>query len=73
MNGPRGDDIAAQTATAASYTASAVGLGIGGWLQANWLSVLSAIFIVLTFFVQLYYASREERRRNERHDRDMHK
>lgn len=58
-------------AATASYAASISGLGIGNWFHENWLSLISTMFMVATFVVQVYYSQREDKRRNESHQRRM--
>lgn len=53
-------------ATGVSYTTSATGL----WLADNWLQVLSAIVIVLTFLTQMWFGIRKDRREFQQEQRD---
>lgn len=48
--------------TAAGYTTSSFGLGVGAWLANNWLAALSAAGICLTIFFQWRQDRRQERR-----------
>lgn len=66
-----------EIATGISYTASSGGLAIGTVIADYWLQILSAIFLVLTYATQLYFASKRDRRdrrdreRDDRRDRAM--
>ena len=48
--------------TAAGWTASSVGLGIGTWFTQNWLAALSGLGIVITIYFQYRRDRRQERR-----------
>ena len=48
--------------TAAGYTTSSVGLGVGAWFAQNWLAALSALGICCTIYFQFRHHRRQERR-----------
>ena len=55
--------------TAAGYSASSVGLGVGAWFAQNWLAALSAVGICCTIYFQ-YKRHRRQERRLELQERD---
>ena len=53
---------------AAGYTTGTVGMGVGTWMAANWLALLSAASILLTIVLQLRQDRRAQRLLEAKHD-----
>ncbi len=56
--------------TAAGYTTSTFGLGVGTWFAHNWLAALSAAGILITIWFQYRQDRRQKRRLELLKDKD---
>ena len=52
----------AEIATTASYVTASGGLAVGTWMVDHWLQLLSALVVLATYFTQLYFSLRKDRR-----------
>ena len=65
-NNNMGDGMQGAVATAASYMAGAVS-AITGWSLNEWLAIAGLFFMALTYFTNLYFKRRDDRRREAEH------